>query len=114
MIAFILFFFAGIANAAMDMIKFNMNNFVWKTEWWLEQGEWAPKFRSWLQKHVVTMISGGWHLMKFLMTALIITGVILYRPLFPWWLDAITLYVFFSIGFIVGYYLIWRKNVTVV
>ncbi len=112
MIALILFFLAGICNGAMDMIKFNMDGFVWKTEWWLEQGEWAPKLRSWLLKHVVTMISGGWHLMKFLMTLLIIIGVLLYKPLLTWWLDAICLYVCFSIGFIFGYYSLWRKNVT--
>ncbi len=108
MIAVALFFLAGICNGAMDTIKFNMNGFIWRTEWWLEQGEWAPRLRSWLLRHVVTMISGGWHFFKFTMTALIIAGVLTYSPILIWWFDAGILYSCFSLGFIAGYYFIWR------
>ena len=110
MITALLFFLAGVANGAMDTIKFNMNGFIWRTEWWLEQGEWAPRLRSWLLKHIVTMVSGGWHFMKFTMTALIIAGVLTYEPILIWYWDGLAFYACFSMGFICGYYFIWRSN----
>lgn len=110
MISILLLLIAGTLNGAMDTIKFNRNNFVFQTEWWLENGSWAPALRSWLLKHVATMVSGGWHLLKFLMTCLMITAIFLYESLIVWYWDFLFLYAGFSTGFILGYYIIWRKQ----
>lgn len=107
--SFLLFFLAGFLNGGMDVIKFNWNRFAFQTEWWLERGEWAPALRSWLQKHVATMFAGGWHLLKFLMVVSIIATILMYEPLISWWIDLLLMYFAFSTGFILGYYVIWRR-----
>ena len=48
--------------------------------------------------------------MKFTMTVLIIAGVLLYQPILVWYWDGLALYACFSMGFICGYYYIWREN----
>ncbi len=108
--SFILFFIAGLLNGGMDMIKFNWNRFIFQTEWWLERGEWAPGLRTWLLKHVATMFAGGWHLLKFLMVMAVVGTVLIYSPLFVWWIDLTLMFGVFSTGFIVGYYFLWRKR----
>jgi hypothetical protein len=107
--SFLLFFLAGFLNGGMDMIKFNWNRFIFKTQWWLEQGEWSPGLRSWLLKHLITMFSGGWHFLKFLMVISVIGTVLTYGPIFNRVIDLVILYIIFSLGFIFGYYVIWRK-----
>lgn len=110
MIAILFFFLAGLANAAMDVIKFNGHEFLFQDDWWLERGSWAPKLRSWLQKHITYFISGGWHLMKFIMVGLFILAGTVYESVFTWWVDVLLLFASFSGAFILGFYWIWRKK----
>ncbi len=103
-------FLAGLLNGGMDVIKFNRDRFIIQTEWWLEKGLWAPALRSWLLKHVATMFAGGWHLLKFLMIMAVIGTILVYTPFFSWWIDLILMFLMFSSGFVLGYYLVWRRE----
>lgn len=108
--SFLLFFIAGLLNGGMDTIKFDRDRYIFQTGWWLENGEWAPGLRTWLLKHVFFMFAGGWHLIKFLMVMAIIGTVLIYTPLFTWWMDLTLMFGVFSAGFILGYYFLWRKK----
>jgi len=56
---------AGLSNAGMDILQFNPKTFIFQKDWWLIRGRFAWNERPWYTKFILTMVSDGWHFLKF-------------------------------------------------
>ena len=55
---------AGIANSQMDLIRFRPDDAWFSSDWWMATGAFAPQYRSWLTKNILSFCSDGWHFLK--------------------------------------------------
>ncbi len=103
---------AGISNAGMDVLQFNPKTFVFQTDWWLIKGRFAWNERPWYTKFIFTMVSDGWHLLKFLNIISYIVAIFLFSieiTNIPFLLIAIVAgYTVVGSAFEIGYNYLWR------
>jgi len=57
----ILLSISALSKGVCDKLKFQPDSFIFKTDWWLERGDYAWNNRTFLEKYVFSFISGGWH-----------------------------------------------------
>lgn len=103
---------AGISNGGMDVLTYNPGKFPFSSDWWHKRGKYAWNKRKWYTKYIFTMVSDGWHFLKFLqlfslsLVPPILDGANFVNSL----LIGLILYSIIGINFEIGYNFIWRNN----
>ena len=100
--------FAGMFNAAMDVLKVRFNKSIfkdWKGQQWINPSlswtnKWKPvtKFGDLIMSTVLVWVTDMWHFIKMLMLACISLAIVFYQPLFGIW-DAFIMYFAFTATF---------------
>jgi hypothetical protein len=117
LLGFVLFVMAGIVNGGMDILTYNSNTFIFKSDWWLSNGKYSWDKRTWLKKYLLSFISNGWHFLKFIYIMLMLLSIsimcfsgCLYTTLFGFIIKIILLYIIEGSAFEVGYTYIFKKK----
>jgi hypothetical protein len=109
-ISVLLFFFAGVCNACMDVLRTRYNTSVfrfWRNQNWVNPAlswpnKWKPdsKFGDLIMSTVLVWVTDFWHMCKMLMILCFTLGAIFYQPIFgdfsKIWLDLLILYFIFT------------------
>lgn len=135
MITFILMLIAGALNAVMDKISFHLSSSIfknlnlrfwdvkqsWKNKWkwplepyksWYYLGLYRPRYKENFAYSSTFLVwaTDAWHLAKALMLGCIMLGIVFYKPIFGWFIDAVVYYCTFTVVFTYFYsYLLGRK-----
>jgi len=111
-ISLILIFLAGISNACMDVLKvrwvrsifYNVKNqqwfnpsLSWKNKWKNGNPRNGEKFLG--SSTVFVFLTDFWHFSKFLMLLCISFSIVLYQPIFYWFIDWMIFYSIFTTTF---------------
>lgn len=109
MISIILIFIAGILNACMDKLRFHYSTSIfskWSNQNWVNPSlswvnKWKPKSKigDMIMSTVLVWVTDFWHLCKMLMLLFLFLSIVLYQPLFNWWIDFFIFYCTFTITF---------------
>jgi hypothetical protein len=109
MISLFLVFLAGICNACMDVLRFHYATSIfskWRNQQWVNPtlswtNKWKPssKLGDLLMSTVFVWVTDFWHLCKHIMLILLFLSVVLYQPLFNWWIDFFLFFGVFTITF---------------
>lgn len=107
MISYILILLASICNAIMDVTSFHYDNSIFNKlnpKYWNPQISWKNKYIDWDKGNkerkklfginIAPAFTDAWHFFKSLMIILMVSSIVLYKPLFNIWID------FLVIGFI--------------
>lgn len=112
MISIILFVFAAILNAIIDVLDFHYSKSIftkcnnsqwinpslsWKNKWKNGDPNQGEKFLG--SSTIFVFVTDLWHLCKFLMMLLIVFAIVFYSVLFSWWIDVIILFVIYFLIF---------------
>lgn len=95
----------------MDTIRFNPDNAWSQSDFWLGRGKYAPQNRTWFLKYIGSMLSGGWHLCKFVRIYFIVIPISIlamqYYGINIYWIPLFNFipYVFGGMVFELSYYL---------
>jgi hypothetical protein len=105
----LLFFFAGVFNACMDVSRTRYDTSVfrfWRNQNWVNPAlswpnKWKPDSRTGdlIMSTVLVWVTDFWHLCKMLMIICFTLGAVFYQPVFgfsKWWLDLLILYFTFT------------------
>ena len=111
-ISLILICIAGIFNACMDIIK---SRWVWSIFRNVKNQQWFDPSISWKNKWkdgdiqkgekflgsstVFVFVTDFWHFCKFLMLLCISFSIVLYQPIFFWFIDWFLFYLVFTVTF---------------
>jgi hypothetical protein len=115
-IAPLLIIIAGMLNATMDALKVRFKTSIfqdWKGQQWINPAiSWHTKWGidtkifgkqinivDKIMSTVLVWVTDMWHLAKMLMLVCISLAIVLYIPVFAFWLDALILYCLFTITF---------------
>ena len=110
----VLLIVAGVTNGGMDVLQFNPRAFVFQSDWWLTKGEFAWNKRPWYTKYIFTMVSDGWHFLKFLNIMAYITAIVIQttndiRLIITILVCVFVAYTIVGLSFEYGYKFLWRK-----
>jgi hypothetical protein len=124
MISIILLIFAGILNAAMDVLKTRFKTSIfrfWKFQNWIDPS--IAKDNKWKivdgfivgerffgSSTFLVWLTDLWHFCKFIMLWLIMSTIVFYEPIFIFYIDIIILYCSFTIPFELFYSKFFIKN----
>jgi len=111
----VLLIVAGVTNGGMDVLQFNPRAFVFQSDWWLTKGEFAWNKRKWYTKYIFTMVSDGWHFLKFLNIMAYITAIVIQttndiRLIITILVCVFVAYTIVGLSFEYGYKFLWRRN----
>lgn len=105
-ISIILMVLAGFFNSCMDVLKVRFRTSIfstWKNQNWINpalswHNKWKPntKIGDLIMSTVLVWLTDMWHLTKMLMLVCISLAIVLYNPLFKWYLDVFILYFAFT------------------
>lgn len=111
-IIFICLIISGLADSQMDILKFQPSLSWFKSDWWQGKGKYSWDKRTWWTKNIFSMVSDGWHFLKFIRIFLICFALsYLLSGSFVWIvIQAIILYIIIGIIFEVGYNLLKKSN----
>ena len=118
----ILLMLSGFFNSIMDVIRYRWNKSIfngindkwmnpsisWKNKWKngdINQGE---KFFG--SSTFLVFLTDFWHFAKSLMILFYVLSVVMYKPIFNWYIDSIILYLSFTITFEIFFSKILIKN----
>lgn len=108
----ILLFIAGLSNAGMDVLQYRPSHFIFKGDWWHTKGRFAWNQRKWYTKYIFTMVSDGWHALKFIQIISYCSIIVLYFELntIHSILAVTIMYTIVGTAFEIGYNYIWGKK----
>lgn len=121
MIAAVLFLIAGICKAVSDTLAdhYGQSIFANRNYWWNKGTSWVYKWKGGNPEKgeafpgsttVLVWLTDGWHFFNMIQYTAIILAVVLYRPVFSWWADAILLKCVFTITFEVFYRWVLKRK----
>lgn len=114
---------AGIANACMDTLKtrrWSSSIFrVFKKDSWFNPAiSWRNKWKNgddvygerfFGSSTILVWITDAWHFFKMIMLVLICASVVLYVPLFNWYVDSVLLLIVFTLSFELFYGKLFKR-----
>lgn len=105
-ISIVLMVLSGMFNACMDVLKVRYNVSIFKdmkAQQWINPAlswtnKWKPttKFGDLIMSTVLVWVTDLWHLVKMLMIVCISLAIVLYNPLFKWYIDPFLMYIAFT------------------
>jgi len=117
LLGLILFIIAGFINGGMDVLIYDNNSFIFKSDWWLSKGKYSWDKRTWLKKYFLSFISNGWHFLKFIYIILMLLSIsimcfsgYLHIISFGFIIKIIILYIIEGSAFEIGYNYIFIKK----
>jgi len=124
MISLILMIFAGICNAAMDVLDFYYSDSIfisWKPQSWIDPSKsWKNKWKNGDKSQgerflgsstIFVFVTDFWHFCEFLMMLSVCFAIVFYSPLIVWWADIMFLFAAYSISFEIFFKYIFTKNI---
>ena len=114
--------FAGLFKAVMDTLNFHFYRSVFAIfphkwwQWFNPEQSWKNKYQwsdnkmiKWLLCNPLCWITDAWHFFSMFRIFSYVMAVVLYQPLFYWWIDFLLLWVVHSIIFHIFFTYILKK-----
>jgi hypothetical protein len=115
-LSIILLVFAGMCNAAMDVLRYRWNTSIfkdWKAQNWINpsiawHNKWnidqkllgrESKLLDKIFSTTLVWVTDFWHFAKMCMLAAIMFAIVFYNPIINWWTDVLILYFSFTVTF---------------
>lgn len=112
LITVVLLAIAGLANSGMDVLTYSSQTFIFQSDWWHKRGRFAWDKRKWYTKYIFTMVSDGWHFLKFIniISYVFAIVVLVNLTILILLIQVLIYYTLIGLMFELGYKFLWRKS----